>query len=958
MLKKDFCSIARQILKKPLVLIALIGVTSTLQAQTPLQSELPQEAFTIALDQPLPLNPKVSVGEFDNGIRYYIRENSEPENRAELRLVVDVGSVLEEEEQVGLAHFLEHMAFNGTENFEKQEIFEFMESLGMQLGPGINASTSFDETIYQLQVPLDEPVNLDTALQIMEDWATALTLDSEEIDLERGVVIEEWRLGQGAQSRIRDQQLPVILKDSQYALRLPIGTLENLQTFDPDTLRQFYEDWYRPELMSVIAVGDFDVADVEELIREHFESIPVSENPKERKRYDVPEHEETLFSIVTDPEVPLTQVTVYHKLDPDYNWTAGGFRQSIVEGLYNAMLNARFQEMTIQANPPFLGASSSKASLIRPLSVYVLAALVQETGVEAGLQALLVEAERVERFGFTRAELDRQKESWMRGREQQYKNRESRSSGSHAAEMIRSYLTGESIPGAEFELALYTRFLPGISLEEVNQVGQSWISDANRVVALTAPEKDGLVTPIASELSEIIAAVDDLEISAYEDTTNEEPLLAQTPQGSNVVETQTLDGGLTQWILGNGIRVILKPTDFREDEILFSAYRPGGTSLASDEDYVSADIAITAIAGGGLAQFNSTDLQKKLAGKIANVIPAIAEHEEGVRGNASPADLETLFQLIYLRMTAPRADTTFFEILNTQLRTILPNRTVNPATEFQDVWTQLLYQDHFRRQPPTVAILDDMNLEKSLTFYQDRFGDASDFTFVFVGNIDMDVMQPLVETYLGGLPTSGREESWNDLGIRSAKGVIEETLYRGLEPKSQTRIAFTGSFDVKDNFKRTVMVALTQLLQSRLSDVMREELGGTYGVQVSPQMNWIPVDSYNVFINFGSDPERVDELTKILFSEIAELKESGPTQDEINDIRETLNRGYESSLERNGFWLSQLIQALKMDADNLTAQLFSQPEAVSALSPESVKDAANEYLNTDNYIQLTLLPEE
>lgn len=951
-------TILRKAFHNTLFCVALAVLPLSLQAQAPAIETLPQEAFDVSLDTTLGVAPPVVTGEFANGLRYYILENREPENRAELRLVVNVGSILESEDQLGLAHFLEHMAFNGTEHFAKQELIEFMESIGMRMGPGVNASTSFDETIYQLQLPTDNPAHLDTAFQIMEDWATGMSLESDEIDLERGVVIEEWRQGQGAQSRIRDQQLPVLLKDSRYAERLPIGTLESLQNFDHEALRRFYREWYRPELMAVVAVGDFEAEQIEALVRQYFEPIPTATASMDRPQFEVPAHEDTAYTIVTDPEVPLTQIALYHKQPLVHDWTVGGYRQRLVERLYNVMLNTRFQEITRQPDPPFLAASSSNSSLVRPIEAWVLGAAVQEGGLEQGLAGLLAESERIARFGFTDTELERQKTAMLRAMELAYNNRESRSSGSHAGELIRAYLSGESVPGAAWEYALGRRFVPGIGLEEVNAVGRQWNRTDNRVVAVTAPEKAGVVVPTATQLASILDGAASSVVTAYEDKVSDEDLVSAIPQGSPVVSMRTLEGEITEWQLGNGIRVLLKPTDFRAEEVLFAATRKGGTSLASDADFIPASTAVAVIANGGVGNFNAIDLQRKLTGKVANVAPIISDYEEGLRGNASPADLETLMQMIYLRLTAPRADPDFYQVFLNQMTAVLQNRSTTPANQFEDTFQRLMFQDHPRRQPPTVALLDATDLDKSMAFYEERLGDASGFTFVFVGNFDPATLQPLVETYIGGLPASGRETAWVDQGIRNPTGVLRETVRAGQEPQARTRIVFNGRFDVLDSHQRLRLVAVSRLLQTRLRNIIREQLGGSYGVQVAPQMHWEPVQGFNLLVEFGSDPARAEELAGIVFDEVEKLKTDAPTAAEFEEIRQNFLRSYETSLEQNNFWLSQLSQALSMGmTDSPASAILDQPNVVAALDPDSIRDAARRLLDTGNHIHLTLLPE-
>lgn len=941
-----------------LPLAALLSLTASLHAQPVPDSALPKEAFTIALDQPAPASPKVKIGKLDNGIHYYIRANAEPKNRAELRLVVDAGSVLEDESQLGLAHMLEHMAFNGTEHFKKQEIVSFMESIGMKFGADLNASTSFDETTYMLQLPTDNPAFVEKGFLILNDWAQALTLDPEEIKLERGVVIEEWRLGRGVQGRIRDQLLPILLKDSRYAKRLPIGTVENLQNFKPEDLRRFYQDWYRPELMAVVAVGDFDPVAIEQLLRKSFAGIPASKNPKPRTRYDVPAHSDTKFAIFNDPELPATQIGVMHKFPTSNDWSVGGYRQRMVEHLFNGMLSTRFQELTRQANPPFIAAAAGQDSPIKPLSEHVLQAVVTETGAQQGLEALLMEAKRAARLGFAADELERQKTNMLRGGEQQYASRDSRASASHAAEMIRSYLTGESIPGAEYELALTKRFLPTITLAEVNQFGQDWMSGTNTVVTMMAPAKPGLALPTAAELAAVLAKAADGDIKPRTDTTNNAPLLASVPKGSKVTASQSLDGGLTEWTLGNGIKVILKPTDFKKDEILFTGFSQGGTSRVSDQDYIPASTAVTVIANGGLGQFNTTDLQRKLTGKIANVAPFISEFDQGLRGGASPADLETLFQLIYLRMTTPRADATYFTNFKAQAKVALQNRLSNPAAVFDDAFTRLMYQNHARRQPQTLETLDKFDLDKSLAIYQERLGDATDFTFIFVGNIDLKVMQPLVEIYIGGLPVSGRKQTWKDVGVRTPTGVFEETVRSGLEPQSSTRIVYTGPFNIKSLNERTLFQGTVELVQTRLRNVMREQLGGTYSVQTGRDSSWRPIEAFTVMINFSSDPARAEEMSTALFAEIEKLKTAGPTDVEVADEKQTLLRLFENSSKQNSGWMGGLTFAYSFGVNPGASEYLAFPKSVESMTVASVRKAVGQYFNKDNHIRVVLLPEK
>lgn len=932
------------------------------------QSPALEHARTGALRDPMPVGPGVTVGQLENGLQYYIRENSEPANRAEFSLVVKVGSVVEDEDQLGLAHFLEHMAFNGTENFEKQELIDFMESIGMRMGADLNAGTSFDETRYMLQIPTDSPEVMANTFQILEDWAHGLTLDPEEIDKERGVIIEEWRLRRGAAARIQDEQFPVLLRDSRYAERSPIGTVESLETFEHEALRRFYRDWYRPDLMAVIAVGDFDRAEVEALLIEHFEGISAPENPRERIEYSVPDHDETLFTIATDEELTSTSVAVYHMLALDEQETIGGYRQQLVEGLYNGMLNLRLGEIARNPNPPFLGAGSSKGSLVRSKGAYLLSANVPEDGIERGLEVVFTEAERVARFGFTASELERQKIDVLRGIERAYTDRANRGSASYAAEYSRAFLDDEPIPGIEYEFELYKRFIPEITLTEVNQIGSEWIRPQNRVVVVTGPEKEDLDMPSEEALLAVLTGVADMEITAYEETVIDQPLLAEIPEGSTVVGTREFAEDIVEWELGNGVRVALKPTDFREDQVLFQGFSPGGTSLASDEEWIPASSATVLIQGGGLGPFNTTDLRRVLTGKVASARPFISSFEEGVTGSGSPQDLETMFQLIYMTFTAPRADPEYFEVFNTRNRTSLQNRDASPAVAFNDAINRIMTQDALRSRPVTVETLDHTDLGGSLAFYQDRFEDASDFTFIFVGNIDLDVMRPLVERYLGGLPSTNRVETWRDLGERPPRGVIEEIVRKGLEPQSQTRLFFTGSIDYGDRSQRLGIAVMTSVLETRLREVLREELGGTYSVSVGSSFSWRPAGQYRLSISFGSDPERADELLAAVYEEIDRLKISPPDEAEVNDVLEAQRRAWETNQESNSWWLSVLDGRYRYlldqsdgrypSGDVLLETLPTYGADLDALTPPRIQELARRYFDQDNRVRVTLLPEQ
>jgi len=870
--------------------------------------------------------------------------------------VVNAGSVLEDDDQRGMAHLLEHMAFNGTEHFQKHELIEFMESIGMRLGPDVNAYTSFDETVYMLQVPTDDSEYLATAFQIMEDWSHAVTLDDAEIDAERGVVVEEWRLGQGASARMNEQQFPIIFKDSQYAERLPIGTEDSIQTASHEAIRRFYHDWYRPDLMAVIAVGDFDADQVEFLMRQHFEGLAPAADERPRTMFEVPDQPGTDFAIATDPEAPNTSVAVFYRMDSEEEGTLGDYRSGLVEFLYNTMLNARFQEIAQQADPPIVFGASAKGAMVRTKDMYQLFAGVPADGVERGLDTLLTEAARVERFGFTASELERAKANMMRGIERAYDDRANRRSSSFVSEYTRAFLQGEPIPGLEYEYALYQRFVPEITLQEVNEIGRDWISDSNRVVLVNAPENDAAAIPSEDDLLAVLDSAADKELTAYEDSVSDEPLLPEVPDPGAIVSTSRVDElDITEWTLSNGAKVVLKPTDLRDDQILFTATSPGGTSLASDEDYTIAYSASALVNISGLGDFNLVDLQKKLAGVAASTSASIGEFSEGLSGQASPKDLDALFQLIYLRFTAPRIDPEAVEAYLAQGRAVLENQEATPAFQFNKRLLEVRWQNHPRRQAQTAASLDDWDAERSFEFYKERFADAGDFTFFFVGKFDLDALRPLVERYLASLPATGRDETWRDVGVRHVEGRVNEVVHAGIEPQSTTRIYFTGPFEqVRE--QRVVLPAMALVLQNRLRDVLREELSGTYGVSVGGSQDWRPIDRYTVTISFGSDPGRADELTDVVFSEIDKLMAAPPEESEVADVRASFLRSHETDQENNSYWLNNMVSAWTSGRD--IRNILTYEDVVESITPEMIQAAAQKYLGTDNVARFTLLPVE
>lgn len=908
-----------------------------------------------SLNAPLPFDKNVLYGKLDNGLTYYIRQNSKPEKRAALRLVVNAGSVLENDNQQGLAHFVEHMAFNGTKHFKKHEIVDFLESIGVAFGPDLNAYTGFDETVYMLEIPTDSIEVLDKAFTILEDWADGMSFEDDEINKERGVVIEEWRSGRGAETRLQDKQFPVVFKNSRYAERLPIGKKSVLETFKHEDLIRFYKDWYRPDLMAVVAVGDFDKSEILARIKKHFNRIPLAANRQARTIYEVPNHRDPLFSIETDPEASGTSVSIYYKQENTDIKTLRDYRNQLIGSFYLQMFDQRLKELTHKASPPFLYGFNYQGKLVRSKEVYVLGASVTEKGILLGMETLLIEAKRVKQYGFTQSEFDRQKKELLRSIEIAYKERNKTRSQNFVSEYTRHFLSNEASPGIEHEYEYFKKLIPGIKLEEVNRLADQWLTDENQVIIVSAPKKDGVAVPTEADLKSVIDVVRKKEVATYNDKTLNEPLVSTLPKKGRIVsEKKIAKLGLTEWKLSNGIRVLLKPTDFKNDEIRFVGFSTGGNSLVQDKDYIPAVTASSIVKLSGIGRFDAVQLEKNLSGKAVSVSPYINEFEEGLSGYSAPEDLETLFQLSHLYFSAPRLDSTAYLSYISRLKGVLENRTMQPESAFQDTLQVTLSQHHFRQRVWTPEITKEFDLRKSLQIYSERFKDASDFTFIFVGNFTPKKLAPLVETYLANLPALKRNESWKDNGVRLPKGVIEKEVVKGLEQKSMVSIVFSGPLKWSRE-DRYLVQSLASVLDIKLREVLREDKSGTYGVSVSALPSRYPVPEYTLEISFGCDPLRVKELTEEAFKVIDSLKSTGPDLVSLKKVKENQRRNNETNMKENFYWLRSLkfYRVYGEDPDHILRFQNLQ----SLLTEQNVQRAAKTYLNQENRVQVTLYPE-
>ncbi len=904
----------------------------------------------------VPVDSTIHIGKLSNGLTYYIKRNTKPEKRIELRLVVNAGSILEDTDQIGLAHFTEHMAFDGSKHFAKNELISYLQSIGIKFGAEINAYTGFDETVFKLLIPTDKEELLNKGLQVLYDWAAELTFDSLEIEKERGVVIEEWRLGRGAEQRMEDKYLPVLYYNSRYASRLPIGTKKSLDSFNHSSLKRFYRDWYRPDLMAIIAVGDIDADQFEKLLKVLFSNIPARINPRLRINYSVPNHRGTLVCIATDKEASMSQTSVFYKTDEKPEITIGDFREYAKRQLYFEMFNQRISELTRKPDPPFINAFSSFGNIgARGKDAYISEALVGDTGILIGLRALLQENEKARRFGFAQSELDRSKKELLNTFEQYYNERDKTESENYAEEYIRNFLKHETIPGIAFEYAFMKNYLPEITLEDMNALAKKWIIDTNRVVIVTAPLKEGLILPDEKDIRFIVSETQDEKLEAYNDNLVSKDLMQQKPVPGKVISEKNIpEIGITEFGLSNGVKIILKPTDFKNDEILLSSISPGGQSLYPDSDNFSASFATSIINESGVSDFSLTDLQKLLAGKTVDVNPYINMYTQGINGNCSPKDMETMFQLIYLYFTRPRIDSLAYTSFITRTKAYLKNIYSDPQKYYSDQLARILSQDHPRGGGiPKESDIDKIKLDRVYQIYRDRFANAGSFTFVIVGNFKVDSIKPMLETYLGSLPSINRKETWKDLNIRPPKGDVIKNIYRGSDPKSTVTLVFTDSakYTKEDAY---YLASLSDLLDIRLIEVLREEKSGVYGIRATASLNRIPYSYYSIKIKFPCAPYNVDSLISEALDVVNEIKTKGVSKKNMDKVRRTQERELEVNLKTNNFWLGYLENASFYNEDILN--ITKKKKIIEKLRSKDLQNIVKKYFK-NQYIKVILYPE-
>ena len=908
----------------------------------------------------VPTDPSIRIGTLSNGMKYYIRKNAKPENRVELRLAVKAGSILEDDDQLGIAHFVEHMAFNGSKNFKKQELVDYLESVGTRFGADLNASTGFDQTIYLLQARTDEQDKLQKGLLVMEDWASGVLFDPTEIDKERGVVVSEWRTGLSPNQRIFQKTLPVMLFNSRYAKRLPIGTPEIIEKVNYEAVKRFYKDWYRPDLMAIMAVGDIDLDKMETELKTRFSKIPASSSTaRKREESMVPLHPETKVVIATDKEAPFTQAQLIYKHTKKLPTTIQDYRSGLLADLYNRMLAVRLDELSQKPNPPYNFANSSYGDFLANLNAYTSFVGTAEGKALTGLQAVMIENERVYRHGFISTEFERQKEELIRGLESSVKEKDKTESANIVQSLVSNFLENSFILSPEQELELTKKLLPTIDLMEINILPKKWMTEEGRVILITGPEKQGLIYPTEIEILKMVSDVKGMDIKPYEDKVSNEPLLSKDLMAVDIISEKAYDQVGTKEIqLKNGVKIVLKKTDFKNDEILMSSYSPGGESMYGDADEINAGVAADLVSNAGIGTLDQIQLQKRLTGKIVNVNPYISLLYEGINGNASPQDLELLFQLVYLYFTEPRKDLDAYKSLIEKQKAQLKNIEANPQFYFAIESNRIKTQNHPRGGLiPTIDQLDKINYDRAYQIYKERFADASDFTFFFTGNFDENQIKLLCREYLGNLPSISRKENWKDLKINKPMGIVTKSLTKGEAPKSYVDITYHGDFDWTD-MNRYQLNSAVDLLRIKLREALREDKGGVYGVGVSGGAQAEPTPKYTITISFNCDPPRTEELIQAAQAVLTSAKEIGADAKDIQKITETQRQTRIKSLKENRFWSGQLQSSYQYKVNPANILLDSFEEKIKALDAASLKSTLNKYINENNKISITMQPEK
>lgn len=916
----------------------------------------------IPLDEKLPIDPQVKVGKLDNGLTYYIRENQKPENRAEFQIVILAGSSYEKENQLGLAHFLEHMCFNGTKNFPKDKLVSFLESTGMRFGADVNANTGFDRTYYMVTIPTDKEGMIDKGLQVIQDWLANVSFDTEEIEKERGVILEEWRLRDTPQSKAFLEHFKTFAEGSIFPKRYPIGDTAVFMNAPREAFIDYYENWYRPNLAAVIAVGDFDKSEIESKIKDMFGSIKNPANARQTQEQSIPITDKQTATEYKHPEITRTQVVFETKHPPMPDGSHGAYRNNIMHGLIGSMANNRLAEKLQEANPPYLNAFFSYSNYfvgnIATSSIYVFP---KTDNILNSVEAGLAEIFRIKEHGFTESELERAKAESMRFIKSAHSEKDKTESMTYAREYFRAFYEGEGFPGIDYELRLYQTFLPEITLEEVNDAFNEYFAPENLHVSVTAPDMPSISVPTGDEFIALYNKMENGSYDTYEDVATDVPLMADKPTPGKITAERMIDNGeqgISEFTLSNGAKVYLKHTDFKNDEVIFTAYSHGGGSLYSKNEYMNAMMASEIPGSCGLGEFDAITLEKMMAGKIANVSPYINDYSEGMNGSFSPDDMETFFQLLYMSFTNPRNDKTGFDAFISRFEESIENRNNNPRSVYGDSVRAWLYDNHYFNQPVTKERLMQVSFDKAMEIYKERFSNAGDFEFVFVGNFDKNKIKPMIEQYIASLPAQGENEQWKDRNERLTTKSMNKSINKGMDDKSTVLITMNSEFDYNyDDYLD--LNAMVEVLSIRLREEIREEKGGVYGIGAYERANRIPYEYYTIQISFTTEPTRVDELVSAIEKVIEEVKSGDFDDENIVKVKSILKAEFETAQKENRFWLSSMKTVFYNDIEKEYLDYYKNYEnMIDEITKDEIVEAAKEFIKTQTMKKFVLYPQD
>ena len=914
--------------------------------------------------QPIPADKEVRTGRLDNGLTYYIRHNEKPKGQADFYILHNVGAIQEEDDQQGLAHFLEHMAFNGTKNLPGKQLIEYLETVGVKFGYNLNAGTSWDQTVYNISdVPTSRQGIIDSAMLILHDWSHFIALRPEEIDSERGVIMEELRTRDGASWRSTMNLLQALGKGTRYEHRNLIGYLDGLKSFEHDALERFYKKWYRPDYQAIVIVGDLDAEATEARLKSLMADIPApAADAAQKEVIVVPDNEEPIVSIYTDPEMQGSRVQLFIKrpaMPTQMNDKVAWEVVNVIESFLTTMENARLQEIAMQPDAPFLGAgmgSGDVIGIIPTLNATAFTAMTQDGKLAEGFEALYTEMEKIRRHGFTQSEFERAQENLMRQVERTYANRNDRTNEQFVNIYLENYRKNEPMPDAETEWKLDSMLIKMLNVETVNAFAKETIQPTNQVIVITAPEKEGIENPTEEEILAIREKVTASEIEAYEDDVVKEPLIPEGTQlkGSPVKKTvENKEYGATVWTLANGTKIVVKPTKFKADEVRMNAQSKGGLSILPDAEYYMGEMMPAVSSMSGVGKFSATELRKQLSGKSATVQPSVGEYASAVNASCSPKDIETMLQLVYLNFTQPRFDRNDYDNLMKMLRTQLENAKSNPDFQMQEKVIDVLYGHNPRRQVISTELLDEFSFEALPAIYKKLYPDGNSFRFTFVGNIDPETLKPLVEKYIGSIPASKKPMTFADDKAYPVKGEVTEDFSTPMQqPKVSVNYTFTGDMDYSLENKAALSF-LTQALNSRYLVSIREEKGGTYGVQVYGSTDWIPRETYTMTIAFDTNAEMADELCEIILKELRTIAEEGPLTEDIEKHREFMLKNWKNSLDENGPWMQYLQAKYGSGLDYLAGQ----EQAIRSLTNADVQALAKKILDDGNMVKVVMRPE-